>query len=369
MGNVLPTQEFYKILSAIKKVKNQSNTCNIQRFGYNDIMFRDFTKCTPIHETNTNASAKILETCISDIRCQNSCYKKSEISSELVVRYSQHYKGQIFSTMGVSVHNNNRCFFHPWVGGHLGTQIVQGTWTNQEKQLHINCLEMEAVIRTLTRFLGALKGQNVLIRSDNSTVVQYINKQGGTRSILLCQKTLDLWHLAIQNQIQLKSAHIAGKSNVLADMLSRTKIRHTEWSLNTSVVHQIFQLLGFPQIDLFASAENKKTQIFCSWYPHPNALAVDALSIPWENMFAYAFPPICLIPKVLHHMSQYKCQIILVAPHWPRRHWYPDLLKMLIDFPIKLPNQENLLYQKKENINHPNPQIFNLIAWPLSTEF
>ena len=63
-------------------------------------------------------------------------------------------------------------------GGNLGHQIVQGTWSTAEKKLHINCLEMEAVILTIRNFLPQLGNQSVLIRSDNSTVVQYINRQG-----------------------------------------------------------------------------------------------------------------------------------------------------------------------------------------------
>ena len=275
-------------------------------------------------------------------------------------RSLQHWASQVTITTDASTSNG-------W-GGHMGSQIVQGTWSEIQKTQHINCLEMEAVVLTVQHFLPQLKGKNVLLRCDNSTVVQYINKQGGTKSIQLCLKTWDLWNLLIQNKIQLKAAHIAGKSNVLADLLSRTKIRHTEWSLQTSVVQQIFVKLGTPMIDLFASAENRKVQIFCSWLPHPEAYALDALSIPWDNLCGYAYPPICLIPKILHHMNQFRCQLILVAPHWPRRPWYPDLLKMIADYPLKIPNQKNLLHQPKTTVYHPSPEIFSLVAWPLSTE-
>ena len=227
---------------------------------------------------------------------------------------------------------------------------------------------MEAVIRTIKHFLPTLKGKNVLIRCDNSTVVQYINKQGGTKSIPLCLKTWKLWNLAIKHQIQLKAAHVAGKSNVLADILSRNKIKHTEWSLEKTIVQTIFQQLGAPLIDLFASIHNRQTPIYCTWFPHPQAYTVDALSIPWQNLYGYAFPPICLIPNILQHMCQYQCQLILIAPHWPRRHWYPDLLKLLVDYPIKLPTVKNLLHQPLTKIVHPNPEIFKLTVWPLLTE-
>ena len=55
-----------------------------------------------------------------------------------------------------------------------------------------------------------------------------------------------------------------------------------------------------------------------------------ALSVPRQNMNAYAFSPIGLIPKVLQHMNKFSCQLFLIAPQWPRRHWYTDLLQMLV---------------------------------------
>ena len=84
-------------------------------------------------------------------------------------------------------------------------------------------------------------------------------------------------------------------------------------------------------------------------------------------MFAYAYPPICLIPKILQHITQYNCQLILIAPHWPRRHWFLNLLKLITDFQRKLSVREDLLHQPKSNILHPNPAVFNITAWLLST--
>lgn len=254
-------------------------------------------------------------------------------------------------------------------GGYINhSQVTQGVWSQTEQSSHINLLEMEAVLRTLKHFLPLLKNQSVMIRCDNITVVQFLNNFGGTKSAPLCYKTWELWHLAIQNNIRLKAAYLAGHLNTLADQLSRVKIQPTEWSLNNQVTQSLFQIWGDPQIDLFASVLNHKAPMFCSWQPHFKAIATDALSISWNRMIAYAFPPICLIPKVLEHMTKFNCQIILIAPQWPRRLWYNKMLQMLIDFPRRLPHLENLLYQPKTEIVHPKPEVFNLVAWLLSTE-
>jgi hypothetical protein len=57
--------------------------------------------------------------------------------------------------------------------------------------------------------------------------------------------------------------------------------------------------MGTPNIDLFATCANSQLPVFCSPYPDPLAWTCDALSVSWEGMFAYAFPPPILIPKVL----------------------------------------------------------------------
>ena len=89
------------------------------------------------------------------------------------------------------------------------------------------------------------KNKSVLVRSDNVSVVQCINRQGGGETIspLLCQFALKLWQLGIENQIVLRAAHIAGVRNDLADHLrpltESQDLSHREWSLKETVVQRI----------------------------------------------------------------------------------------------------------------------------------
>ena len=55
---------------------------------------------------------------------------------------------------------------------------VSGVWTTTDKTLHINILELEAIHRAMLHWLRKLMGLTVLVASENSTVVSYINKQG-----------------------------------------------------------------------------------------------------------------------------------------------------------------------------------------------
>jgi hypothetical protein len=226
---------------------------------------------------------------------------------------------------------------------------------------------MKAVTLTLKAFLPHIKGKHLLIRTDNTSVLNYINHQGGVKSPSLCMHTWVLLQWCIDNKITLKAIHIAGVDNILADTLSRTVARHSEWSIQKRVAYQIFHHLGTPNIDLFATQENKQVPIFCSWKSDPLAYQQDGLSLQWGRGLLYAYPPLGLLPVVIQKVAQEEATMILIAPWWPRRSWFPGLLALLRDVPRLLPlDNPLLLSQKKGRLIHPQPEIFHLVAWPVS---
>ena len=94
--------------------------------------------------------------------------------------------------------------------------------------------------------------------------------------------------------------HIPGKFNILADRLSRLdRPLKTEWALDQSVANSIFQMLNFPNVDLFTTSFSHKLPLYVSPFPINHALAIEALSVDWNCLHAYAFPPTILIPSVL----------------------------------------------------------------------
>ena len=71
-------------------------------------------------------------------------------------------------------------------GAHLNQSSTKGLWSDREKRLHINVLQLKAVSLALQNFKDQCQSQTVLVATDNSTVVAYINKQGGTHSVEMC---------------------------------------------------------------------------------------------------------------------------------------------------------------------------------------
>ena len=136
----------------------------------------------------------------------------------------------------------------------------------------------------------------VLVATNNSTVVSYINKEGGMRSGTLCALLWRILTWCTRHQVTLKARHIPGRLNVVADKLSRLgQTIQTEWSLFQEVFQAICSRWHWPQIDLFATRFNNKLPQFVSPVPDPLAVAVDALSFQWENLDAYAFPPAAIL--------------------------------------------------------------------------
>ena len=67
-------------------------------------------------------------------------------------------------------------------GAHLIEHTARGTWSLPESKLHVNYLEMKSVFLALKEFQDLCSDKQVLVASDNTTVVSCINKEGGMRS-------------------------------------------------------------------------------------------------------------------------------------------------------------------------------------------
>ena len=66
-------------------------------------------------------------------------------------------------------------------GAHLDRQIASGLWDAQQAALSINARELLAVKLGLHQFQSSLQGRTVAVFCDNTTVVAYLRKGGGTR--------------------------------------------------------------------------------------------------------------------------------------------------------------------------------------------
>ncbi|KAF7251081.1 Radixin, partial [Varanus komodoensis] len=138
---------------------------------------------------------------------------------------------------------------------------TQGTWTHQECTNHINFLELLAVFKALRSFEDILQHRVVQITPDNLATVFYLNKQGGTKSPTLARLSMQIWDWCILRVITLMAVHLAGTDNVEADLLSRHILTSHEWELDPQTHNVLFHRWGFPDVDLFATQQNKAAEL------------------------------------------------------------------------------------------------------------
>ena len=214
-------------------------------------------------------------------------------------------------------------------GACFGDQTARGTWSPTERRFHINRLEMRAVRWTLRRFAARFQGRSLLFCIDNLSTVYYLNKQGGTRSPPLMAETEATLLLAEALHVTLVASHIRGENNVLADMLSRSRlILKAEWRLGTTAFQWVCanSPFGPPTLELFGNSLNHHLPRYVSPCADAGSWAVDALVCTWPDWVLYAFPPFSIIDRVLLKILQERPpRLLLVAPYRPLAPWLPQL--------------------------------------------
>ena len=241
-----------------------------------------------------------------------------------------------------------------------------GCWDQQESHFHINALEMLAVFYALKAFLKYQQGVSVLILSDNQSVVAHINKLGGTRSQDLIALTKRIWKWCLDRNIQMIAQHIPGNLNITADFLSRYVRDRTDWILNPDIFAALNRTWGPLQVDLFASRFSAQLQRFFSWRADPDAEATDAFSQCWSQILGFAHPPWCLVSRVLHKAQIERATLVVIAPLWKTQAWFPVMMEMLMDHPILLPEEGNVV-TPSPNCGCPvQLAVPRLVAWKVS---
>ena len=254
-------------------------------------------------------------------------------------------------------------------GAHLDESVSSGLWAPGEVELSINVRELLAIERALLWFAPHLVGSSVAIFADNSTAIAYLRNQGGTHSSLLNSIAQRILRWAENLPVVISPQFIMGKHNVLEDALSRpNQILGSEWTLKQEVFMDLCKRWPV-SIDLFATSQNHRCSIYFSPYHDHNALGTDALLQNWDGWQAYAFPPWSLIPAVLNKLrSSSGVLLTIIAPYWPQRPWFLDLLDLVVDGPVALPQSRDLLHQPHFHRFHLGVSRLSLHEWRLSSD-
>ena len=162
-----------------------------------------------------------------------------------------------------------------------------------------------------------LTSHHCLIHSDNSCSVSAIRKKGSSdpfRDYI----TREIFKIAKNHNFTIDCTWVAGKSNFLADRLSR-RISHsatTEWAIHDSTWELIKQWTPFTfTIDLMSSYLNNRVPVYCSRTRDPHATFVDAYKIDWSQYKCLCF--LSLQPNKQRHSESSSGQGKRHRPAYP----------------------------------------------------
>ena len=173
---------------------------------------------------------------------------------------------------------------------------VSGVWTPSQRELSINLREMMAVQKGLFEFSLLLRGKTIALlrQCHDSRLPQAIGGHEGSGPV--CSK-----------RERFSCGYLFSRPNLVIG---------SEWTLHQEVVQDLLhQWLAI--IDLFATSLTARLPVFFSPAWEPKAAGVNAFLQPWDNLQAYAFPPIAIIKRVLLKLrASHNCDLTLIALFW-----------------------------------------------------
>ena len=224
---------------------------------------------------------------------------------------------------------------------------TRGFFTKEERELYINNLELLGNRKTVESLLPQAVPRHLWhqvhlqCELDNVAAIKY-GKVGVSRSIGMSILGADYFDWREEFHLSLGFQFLAGVRNVEADGLSRWEMTHREWKLAPTLFREVCRLFRQrPDVDLFASRQNRQVSRFFSYEHDYEAIGTNCFNSEWGKLgVTYAYPPPILVGRLLQkiRLDQVKSTIVML-PVWPAQNWWPTMLEMLISIPLLLPNE------------------------------
>jgi len=218
---------------------------------------------------------------------------------------------------------------------------ARGYFGPVDRALHITAQELLAVIYGVDAFAEELRGHSVAIYIDASSV-EWALRRGSSRSAVLMPMVRQAWIRWAELGLRVFIRPVRSKENP-ADAPSRY-IDKSDWKLHPSCFQALSQRWGSHSIDLFATETNRQVPRFCTRWPSPLAVALDAFAISWAaEARPWINPPWDLLPRVLQKLRLEGASATVIAPRWLSATWWPDLVELAREILVFDPEPESFL--------------------------
>ena len=208
-----------------------------------------------------------------------------------------------------------------------------GQWSTSETLLHINAKEVLAAFLALKTFARRRMGIHIRLKIHNSTAVYFVNRRDsnghhltdvglvrGEKDLHLSQTTTrqDEYHSRPRVESETRQLGVEAQpfSVPAADAEIRSMPNRPVCFKTHDTAPRIFQLEARPQLcgDQRSGLELVRSKMLC-------------------------FPPFALIGRCLANVSREEVpELMLIAPVWPTKPWFPLIISMRIQQPILLTN-------------------------------
>ena len=225
-----------------------------------------------------------------------------------------------------------------------------------ENSLPASIREALAVLYALQFFRPQWAGRSVQVRSDATVVVSSIQARRARAPALIPIMTA-IRDLSAEMR-GLVSAHVPGRSNVEADLLSRQQKFDMAHVLFREAFRLVTARIGLQRpimVDLFGSASTAQTSVYVSARYDEQAIACNAFTARWDEWPSmWANPPWTLINRALGYTVS-AClnalrdfELVLVTPEWAGAPWW-SLLERIATRSIEL--ERALRWPRKEFVD------------------
>ena len=185
-------------------------------------------------------------------------------------------------------------------GVHLQELTASGFWSQDQSQLHINVLELQAIWLGLRAFSQGVENVRVALMSDNTSAVAFPEKSGGHQ--IARNERFSHRHMSVfreEGNVTSSPLSSCASECVSGPSVQEGSNPQDRVEPKPDRSRQVFRAWGRPFVDLFALGKNTKLAIYVTPIWEETSWKVDSLVQNWNGLYAYAYPPTSLIRACL----------------------------------------------------------------------